>query len=143
MMTATLLTAYEKFGTVSMNEFIEMYIDEELEVTEDMIGDYNEYLAENGDETFFSSDEFDDVLDGYTPTEIARMTFYGYFRYADDYFRFNGYANLDSFQGYEIVEEMSENKDFLVWYIEKYQLIDNEMAEKIINECNALIAKGY
>ena len=143
MMTATLLTAYEKFGTVSMNEFIEMYIDEELEVTEDMIGDYNEYLAENGHETFFSSDEFDEVLNGCTPTQIARMTFYGDFRYADDYFRFNDYGNLDSFEGYQIVKEMEEDKDFLEWYIEEYQLIDNETAEKIINECNALIAKGY
>lgn len=38
-------TQFERFGAITEGEIIEAYISEELEVTIDMLSDYNEYLA--------------------------------------------------------------------------------------------------
>ena len=46
---------------------------------------------------YYDMDEFDEFLDGYTPSEIARMIFFdGDFNPNDEYFRFNAYGNLES-----------------------------------------------
>lgn len=141
--TALLLTQYERFGTVGTDEYIENYINEELEVTADMIGAYNEYLLENGYEPYYS--DLDIMLCGMTPTEAARCTFYGNFRFAADYHKFNGYANIDSFDDYQVIKEMENDHDFLKWYIEGNDLIDleDEKVILVIAEANKLIAMGY
>ena len=41
-------------------------------------------------------DDFDEILYGRTPWEIARAAYYGEFCPVDSYFRFNVYANLES-----------------------------------------------
>ena len=56
----------------------------------------------------YSMDEFDELIHGYTPTEIAQKIFYGDFNPNDEYFRFNVYANLVSLDEYEIEEEIKE-----------------------------------
>lgn len=138
---ALLLTAYEKYGTVGMDDFIECFIDEDVEVDESLIGAYNEYLSNNGYEEYW--DDLDEMLEGMTPTEVARATFYGNFRYCAEYHQFNGYANIDSFDAYEVVKEMENDSNFLRWYVEENDLIDEDEAQEIINEANALIRKGY
>jgi len=138
--TALLLTAYERVGSVGTAEYIEMYIDE-MEVTADMIGDYNEYLSEQGYEQFF--DDLEMMLDGFQPMDVARMTFYGDFRFAADFHRFNGYGNIDSFEEYEVVREMRNDRDFLQWYILQNDLIDFDSIDEIIEEANELIDAGY
>lgn len=42
-------------------------------------------------------DEFDEVCEHMKPWEIARAAFYGDFRPCDDFFRFDAYGNLVSF----------------------------------------------
>lgn len=140
---ALLLTQYEKFGTVGTDEYIENYINEELEVTADMIGAYNEYLIENGFEPYF--DDLDKMLCGMTPTEAARCTFYGNFRFAADFHQFNGYGNVDSFDDHQVIKEMKQDHVFLKWYIEENNLIDleDEKVILVIAEANKLIAMGY
>lgn len=110
-------TQYEKFGEITETEIIEAYIDEELEVDIDLLADYNEYLSENGYETYFT--DLDEVLAGCTPLEIIQKTYFGNFNYADDYFKFNGYANIDSFSEYQVVEEMKSDREFLRWSSKK------------------------
>ena len=74
----------------------------------------NQVLNDNDlisyDDRFYSMDEFDEILDGNTPSELARKIFYGYdldysnpdtgkyeeFNPNKAYFRFNGYGNLVS-----------------------------------------------
>ena len=141
--TALLLTQYERFGIIGNEEYIENYINEELEIDADMISDYNKYLIENGYNTYESDLEI--LLYGREPLEVARMTFYGDFRFADDYHKFNGYGNIDSFSERQVINEMKENRDFLTWYIEKNDLIDFESDEvqNAIEEANKLIKAGY
>ena len=138
---ALLLTQYEKYGTVGEDEIKEMYIDEELEITVNMIGDYNEYLIEQGYEPYY--DDLDQMLEGFSPLEVAQKTFYGKFNYAYEFHQFNGYENIDSFEDFDIIREMKNDTGFLLWYIDENKLIDWDEAQEIIKEANKLISKGY
>lgn len=141
--TALLLTQYEKYGIIGKDEYIENYINEELDVDAYMIDDYNEYLIANCYEPF--ENDLEMMLYGREPLEIARMTFYGDFRFAEDYHRFNGYGNIDSFSEGQVVNRMKENRDFLKWYIEENDLIDFEDPEviEVIEAANKLLKMGY
>lgn len=141
--TALMLTQYERYGSIGNDEYIEYFIDEELEIDENMISDYNKFLANNNYETYESDLEV--LLCGREPLEVARMTFYGDFRFADDYHKINGYGNIDSFSEYQVVREMKKNKDFLYWYIEENDLIDfeDDFIAGAIKEANNLIKAGY
>lgn len=51
----------------------------------------------NIDDYVYSMDEFDEILEGEKPSSIAFKIAYGNFNPNDDFFKFNGYANLESF----------------------------------------------
>lgn len=57
--------------------------------------------AHRMDDYVYTMDEFDEAMDGMTAWKIARCCFYGDFRPCDEYFCFNGYANVESFDWYE------------------------------------------
>ena len=61
-----MLTQYESFGSVGMDEYIQYYIDEELEVDAGMICYYNEYLRNNQyyDDEYMNWDELEEYLEG-------------------------------------------------------------------------------
>lgn len=65
-------TQFERFGAITEGEIIEAYISEELEVTIDMLSDYNEYLGEQGFETYFEMSELDEILSGCSPLKIIQ-----------------------------------------------------------------------
>lgn len=68
--------------------------------TADIIAMHNAYCdaTNNMDDCIYSMDDFDEIMGGESPLEIARKCFYGHeFNPNHDYFRFNGYANLESF----------------------------------------------
>ena len=50
------------------------------------------------DDEIYSMGEFDEIMDGYSPSDIAQKIYYGAnFNPNHDYFAFDGYANLTSF----------------------------------------------
>lgn len=58
---------------------------------------YHELVEENDYEyKMFNMEDFDDMLHGYKPFEIASMVAFGKFNAYDEYFRFDGYGNLVS-----------------------------------------------
>ena len=59
-------------------------------------------------------DCLDEILGGYTPTEIAQTIYYGDFRICDDYFQFNGYGNLVSCNGYSWDKQLGEYTEDIV-----------------------------
>lgn len=75
-----------------------------LEVLEDMdewdkICLWNEYKRETNsfDDCVYSMNEFDEIMDGMHPWEVARCCYYsGKFCPAHEYFMFNGYGNAVS-----------------------------------------------
>lgn len=62
--------------------------------------------------TYYDMDAFDDFLSNATPLEIASMIFYGDgFNPNDEYFRFDGYGNLESLDWKEISDEAEDLVD--------------------------------
>ena len=142
---AYLLTQYERYGSLSMEELKELYQDEYFEPA-DYIGEYNEYLSEQGHDGYFQFDELDELLESYSPIEIIRMWHFGSNNnsFADDYFTIDGYDNIKTCTEYEIIQEIKEDPDFYNWLLENdYIEIDEEEAQEIIEEANELIKEGY
>lgn len=142
-MTALLLTQYEKYGSVGHDEFIENFIHEELEVDISMLSDYNEFLSQNHYYDDYLYDDLDEMLNGYTPTQIVTMTRYGDYNANHNYYCFDGYGNIQGYEEYEVINMMKDNQSFLGWYIEYNDLIDWDEAENDIKEANRLIKMGY
>ena len=75
---------------------------DKIEQIKDIIDNYDldelvsccSYL--DGDDAIYPMDDFNELLYGREPWEIARAAYYGEFCPADSYFRFNVYANLES-----------------------------------------------
>lgn len=68
--------------------------------TADIIAVHNEYCdgSNNMDDYIYGMDEFDEIMGNMLPLDIVRAAYYGHeFNPTHDYFRFNGYANLESF----------------------------------------------
>ena len=66
--------------------------------TAELVNVHNAYCdaANYMDNYIYNMDEFDEIMSGQSPWEIARCAYYGDFCPAHDYFWFNGYANLCS-----------------------------------------------
>ena len=79
--------------------------------------------------TYYDMAEFDEFLDGYTPMEIARMIHFGEFNPYDDYFRFDGYGNLESLDWQEICAEAKDSKDDIIDHLVNYYSGDTPWAE--------------
>ncbi len=68
--------------------------------TADIIAIHDEYCnaTNNIDNYIYNMGEFDEIMGNMTPWDIARACYYGHEFCPDhDYFRFNGNANLESF----------------------------------------------
>lgn len=94
--------------------------------TEDIIAIHNAYCdaSNNMDDYIYSMSDFDEVMYGVSPWKVARCCYFGEsFNPCRDYFRFNGYANLESFDyapggnsgvyTYDIAEYIDKNEDAL------------------------------
>ena len=138
---AILLTQYERYGVLRREDFLQYFIDEELEVNLSLVGRYNEWLAEQGDAGFTA--DWEELVKQLDPVEAVRATYYGRFSMGDDWFTFDGYKNIESYTDRRLVKEMKENKEFLDWLIEKDDLVDWKEADRIIEEANELVKKGY
>lgn len=77
----------------------------------------NRYCQEVGysnDEIFSNDEEFFEMFFANKPMDAVRASFYGDYRYADDFVRFDGYGNLYSFNSMttnelvDIVDTMAE-----------------------------------
>ena len=59
----------------------------------------------------YENDEefFEMFFKGINPMEVARATYYGNYKYMDEYVRFNGYGNLESLSDYQYEQELKDN----------------------------------
>lgn len=66
---------------------------------DELVSIWNEYCdaVNYMDDRIESMDAFDELMSGMEPHEIAQKVCYGDFSYAQDWFAFNGYGNLISF----------------------------------------------
>lgn len=81
---------------------------------------WNEYAQKNNYDEFFSMDEFDEIMERNSPTDIANSIYFGEYNPNDNYFQFDGYgnikttSNIEEFVDYgELAEYIFDNDDDL------------------------------
>ena len=146
------ITAYAVGGTIDFKEYLKDIVVEQLEESrfDEVLEAYNHYCRENSYEEFLEND--DEVFETYFGSMIdaVRATQYGNYNFADDYVKFNGYGNLDSFNQYEVINEILEDTSFHYYIIEwreNFEIINIEELIKnkdvILREAYELIKEGY
>jgi hypothetical protein len=114
--------------TMKKNRMTERFVAPKDWDFEDMLNDYGmEYLQENdSDNEPIDMESFDEFLD--SPWEAVRSAFYGgrfgfdrdSFNPNDDYFRFNGYGNVESIPYLDdYLKDMIDEESFYDWCVEQ------------------------
>lgn len=91
-----------------------------------------EYCSEKcPDDCLYDMYEFDELMSDYTPTELAQRVFFGDFNPNHDYFYFNGYANLESWE-WSAEEYYKDNidEDYFLEYCEEEGYLDDYEKEE-------------
>ena len=79
---------------------------------------------------YYDMAEFDEFMSDYTPMEIAQMIFYGGgFNPNHDFFRFNGYGNLESAHWCDVEAEAEDLKDDIIDHLVNYYSGDTPWPE--------------
>lgn len=116
-----------------MKENVKEYLLNNLEEVKELVGDINawdgsfDYLA-----VYENDDEFFDLF-FQSPMEAVRACHYGEYNYCDDYVKINAYGNADSCSEWEYEEELKENIDDVIDYLEnseEFQETWKELIEK-------------
>ena len=80
----------------------------------EIVSQINSYDSSLQHLDFLYMEDLDIYLDGLTPTDIANKIFFGDFNPNHEYFRFNGYENLESFDEWELNKELFDNIDEII-----------------------------
>lgn len=73
------------------------------------------------DSIYYDMEDFDEFLSSRTPMEIAQMIFFGGdFNPNHDFFRFNGYGNLESANWCDVEAEAEDLKDDIIDHLVNY-----------------------
>ena len=122
---------------VDRDDYIDYMIEEELvDVDESMIDTYREYLEEHNRNEIY--DDLDEILKGYSPKEVIETINFDGFDINDGYFRFDGFDCVESVSEWDLVYEMEEDTEFLRWYIDVADVIDENEMEKVLDEANKI-----
>ena len=117
------------------NEIREYLLNNE-ETLLDVVSELNSWNGCLDNLDFWENDEefFNTFFDN--PMDAIRATYYGNYNYNDDYVKFNGYGNIDSYSEYERIEEIKDNIDDIVENLVEYyyNIYINEELENLILE---------
>ena len=69
---------------------------------------------------YYDMAEFDEFMSKYSPMEIAQLIWFGEFNPNYDYFRFNGYGNLESANWRDIEAEADDLKEDIIDHLVNY-----------------------
>ncbi|QQO40465.1 hypothetical protein 000TH008_37 [Bacillus phage 000TH008] len=96
-------------------ENVKKYLLENMEELEDVVREINCWSAdldhldfEENDEEFFKVHFRDD------PQKAVRAVCFGDYNYSDEYVRFDGYGNLESFTSWQVEEELKSSIDDII-----------------------------
>jgi hypothetical protein len=124
-----------------MKEILKDYLqglsdDNKISIHNETMQEINYY----DDEIHYNDDDFFNTYFENKPLEAVRSAKYGDYNYVDEYVRFNGYGNLESFNTYnlddyilydEIVDHMVDEEDYSI--LESYGVLD-DFIELLENE---------
>lgn len=97
----------------------------------ELVGLNNRYCQEFGysdDEIFSNDEEFFEMFFEGKPMDAVRASFYGDYRYADDFVKFDGYYNLYSFNSMttdELVETVDTMAEEIAERFENFEDLFN------------------
>lgn len=116
--------------TMTREQAIRSYV-EQLSGSElaDLLQYMNAYDGSFEESTYYDMDSFDEFMSNYTPSEIARMMWFGEFNPNEDYFRFDGYGNLESLDWQEISDEAESLESDIIDHLVNYYDGDTPWAE--------------
>ncbi len=78
----------------------------DISVGIDLVNEINSWDGSLEHLQVISMDTFNELMHGVEPLEIANRIYFGNFNPNDEYFRFNGYGNLESLDEYDIKDEI-------------------------------------
>ena len=151
-------TAYERNGIIDFENFkVDMLSEVIHRVSDsDLIRLYNDFLEENEryeDRWYDNDDDFYNIFFENNPMEAIRSAVYACnYDYTDAYVRINDYGNLETCTDYELIEEITDDKEFKAWLFDNYNDTDlvgdliefiNDKEDEIIEYALDLVKKGY
>lgn len=80
----------------------------------EMVQEINAYNGSMEDLELYEMDMFDEIMESFEPMDIALKTLYGNFNPNDDYFRFDGYANLESLSELDVENELLDYENEII-----------------------------
>lgn len=97
-----------------MNEKVKEYLQENEEVLMEIVNEINSYDGSLDWLEFYEND--DDFIENMfqTKRDAVRAVYFGNYNYADDFVKFNGYGNLESYSEYQVIEEMKSYIDDII-----------------------------
>ena len=110
----------------------------DLDTLKDVVSELNSWNACLDYLDVYENDEefFEMFFEG-NPMEVARAIYYGDYNYNDEYIKFNGYGNLETFSKYDYEELLEENieeiTENLIEYAE-YISIGNEELDDLLSQ---------
>ncbi len=111
-----------------------MDLRKELKEAYEGLDDYEKLYLHNevdGYDSIYSMDELDELLCNDSPLHIAEMACYGDFNPNDEFFNFNGYGNLNSFN---CLDDWIDDDCIIDYVIEKEDPLYCDEFEKILDE---------
>ena len=83
------------------------------------------------DDCIYSMDELEEVLDGVDKWELIRMVQFGDFDFKKEFWGFNGYGNLVSYNAWELPIYAEDIADYVLW---KEDSLGNDEIQEILDE---------
>ena len=93
------------------------------------------------DNCIYAMDEIEEILDGVDKWELVRMVQFGDFDCTEEFWGFNGYGNLVSYNAWELPIYAEDIADFILW---KEDSLGNDEIKEILDgedELQELAAK--
>ena len=103
---------------------------------EEKIALHNTYCdaANYMDDCIYTMDEMEEILDGVDKWELARMVQFGDFDCTEDFWGFNGYGNLISYNAWELPVYAEDIADYVL--LKEDSLGNDEIKEILDGEDN-------
>ena len=100
---------------------------------EEKIALHNTYCdaANCMDDCIYSMDELEEILDGVDKWELVRMIRFGNFDFMKDFWGFNGYGNLVSYNAWELPVYAGDMADFILL---KEDSLGNDEIQEMLDE---------
>lgn len=98
-----------------IEENLRNYLLNDLSELEEVVNEINSWNGSLEDLRVYSNDgEFFEIMFGGNAMEAVRASQYGNYNYNDDYVKFNGYGNLESFSEFEYEDLLKSNVDEII-----------------------------